>query len=104
MSLIETIVGIFIFLLFVIMAILGCRALDKEEKAIKDFIGRNHASLVTSHTVGGDYHFDEMNDEEKILIQRNLQISKLLVNSGFMIKLKNIESQIIVKLHMYYPQ
>lgn len=69
------IVGIFVFLLFVIMAILGCRALDKEEKEIeerKNFIGRNHASLVTSHSVGGDYHFDEMNDEELYDFLKNM--------------------------------
>ena len=66
------IVGIFIFLLFIIMATLGVRLLNKEEKAIKDFIGRNHASLVTSHSVGGDYHFDEMNDEELYDFLKNI--------------------------------
>lgn len=74
MSLIEPIVGIFIFLLFIAIAVLGFRALDKEEKAIKDVIGRNHASLVTSHSIGGDYYFDEMNDEELHNFLKNIYI------------------------------
>ena len=62
------IVGIIIFLLFVLILILGIRAMDKQliehENRIKNFIGRNHAFFVYSHGCGGDINFDEMNENE----------------------------------------
>ena len=62
------IVGIIIFLSFIVIFILGIRAMDKQEMKLenrrKNSIGRNHAFFVYSHGCGGDIHFDEMNENE----------------------------------------
>lgn len=70
------IVGIIIFLSFIVIFILGIRAMDKEvielENRRKNSIGRNHAFFVYSHGSGGDIHFDEMNENEIYETLKNL--------------------------------
>ena len=70
------IVGISIFVFFIILLVLGCKAFDKEqieyENRLKNSIGRNHACVVFSHGCGGDIHFDEMNENEIYETLKNL--------------------------------